>query len=169
MLTKVKLLNDKAVMPVRAHDSDSGYDIKMTGIKKIEGDVVFFETGISVEPPKGHYFQIVPRSSISKLPLSLANSVGIIDEHYRGEILIPVRVIHPEGGAGYSSMQTYASGLVKMFGSKPGSITAAANLILAKKPVLFQMILKKRLSSEFEEVQDLSDTVRGDGGFGSTD
>lgn len=148
MLTKVKLLNDEAEVPKRAHSTDSGYDIKMIGIDKIREDVVFFQTGVSIQPPEGHYFELVPRSSISKFPLALANSVGIIDEHYRGEIKIPVRILSLEGEQ---------------------SIRDVALHILAVKPVLFQMILRRRLDSDFEVVTEINDTVRGDGGFGSTD
>ena len=87
--SKIKLIDDRAKIPSRAHESDTGYDLKMIDVEKIQGDTIFFKTGISVEPPSGFYFEVYPRSSISKLPLSLSNSVGIIDSDYRGEIPNP--------------------------------------------------------------------------------
>jgi len=165
--TKVKLLDEAAVLPARAHESDTGYDLTFIGVHKISGDVVFFKTGLSLEPPTGYYFEVVPRSSISKLPLSMANSVGVIDEHYRGEVLVPVRVHHKYEGFN-SPSDSYAGGLVNIFGSRPQTITAVANLILKEKPKMFQAILRKRNNCDFV-VEEVSDTERGDGGFGSTD
>lgn len=168
MKAKVVRLDEKAEIPKRAHPSDTGWDVKIIGIEKIEGDVIFFKTGLSVEPPSGHYFEVVPRSSISKLPLELANSVGIIDEHYRGEILIPVRVTHGEMGTEPKNV-LYPNGIVKIFGLRPNTMTSVADVVLQKKPYLFQMILRKRLDCDFEQVETLSSTQRGAGGFGSTD
>jgi dUTPase len=166
--TKIKLLSDKAKVPARANPGDAGYDIAFIGVEKIEGDVIFFKTGVAVSPPTGYYFEIVPRSSISKLPLQLANSVGIIDEGYRGEILIPIRVMHPEMGTGDQRM-IKPSGIVNIFGAKPPTMNGVADIIIAKKPTLCQLILRKRLESDFVTVQSLDETIRGDGGFGSTD
>ena len=168
MKTRVKLLDDKAVLPRRAHESDTGYDLRLIGIDKIVGDVIFFKTGLAIQPPLGHYFEVVPRSSISKLPLELANSVGIIDEHYRGELIVAIRVTHQNMGQDHKNTQ-FPGGLVKILDGRPNSMYAVAQVILSKKPVLFQLILRERLSCEFEEATDLTDTERGDGGFGSTD
>tara|TARA_Y100001937_G_C7023310_1_gene286506 strand:+ start:174 stop:689 length:516 start_codon:yes stop_codon:yes gene_type:complete len=164
---KVKLLSEKAVLPSRAHKTDTGYDLKFTEVHKVSGDVIFFRTGISLQPSKGYYFEVVPRSSISKLPLSMANSIGIIDESYTGEIIIPVRVHH--GQMGFSPKSTsYPNGLVEAFGVRPQTMLSLAGLILEKKPCLFQAILRKRLSCDFQ-LEELDNTDRGDGGFGSTD
>lgn len=165
--TKVQLLDERAVVPARAHESDTGYDLTFIDIHKISGDVIFFRTGVSIEPPSGYYFEVVPRSSISKLPLSMANSIGVIDEHYRGEVLVPVRLHHKHEGFN-SPSDTYASGLVKIFGARPQTITAVANLILREKPRMFQAILRKRNNCDFV-VDEISETERGEGGFGSTD
>ena len=164
---KVKLLSENAALPNRAHKTDTGYDLKFTEIHKVSGDVIFFKTGVSLQPSKGYYFEVVPRSSISKLPLSMANSIGIIDENYTGEIIIPVRVHH--GQMGFSPKSTsYPNGLVEAFGVRPQTMLSLAGLILEKKPCLFQAILRKRLSCDFQ-IEELDNTDRGDGGFGSTD
>lgn len=164
---KVKLLSETAKVPTRAHETDTGWDLTFIGCEKIVGDVIFFKTGISLEPPKGHYFDVVPRSSISKLPLSMANSVGIIDESYRGEILVPVRILHPTMG-GEPNKTNFPNGIVQMFGFRPQTMQAVADLILKNSPKLFQAILRKRIDCDFVVENELEESQRGDGGFGST-
>ena len=165
---KLKKLTESAVVPTRAHDTDTGYDLTFTGMDKIVGDVIFFKTGLSLEPPKDHYFEIVPRSSISKLPLAMGNGIGIIDESYRGEILVAVRILHPELG-GEPNRLNFPNGIVSMFGFKPQTMGAVGDLILRNSPKLFQAILRKRLDCDFIMEEELQETARGDGGFGSTD
>ena len=127
-----------------------------------------FKTSISLQPPSGHYFEVVPRSSISKLPLEMANSVGVIDESYRGEILIPVRVTHPNMGTNPRSTP-FPGGIVKIFDFKPDTLFGVANLVLQKKPKMFQAVLKKRLDCKFSVISDLDTSDRDSGGFGSSD
>jgi len=165
--TKIKLLDEKAEVPTRAHDTDTGYDLKFIGVDKIVGDVIFFKTGIAVAPPSGYYFDVVPRSSISKLPLEMANSIGIIDESYRGEILVPIRVTHPLMGQD-ETRNSFPQGIVRIFGARPSSMDAVSKQILMNQPKLCQMILRKREDVDFQVVQDLDQTLREDGGFGST-
>ncbi len=166
--TKIKFLDERAETPKRSHESDTGYDLKFIGIDTIKGDTIFFRTGLAVQPPPGFYFEIVPRSSISKLPLQMANSVAVIDEHYRGEILVPIRVLHTSQGQDVGRAR-FPNGLVKIFDTKPQSLYDVAEQILRRKPRLVQMILRERLDAEFERALELGETVRGDGGFGSTD
>jgi dUTPase len=165
---KINLLSEKAKIPTRAHSSDSGYDLTLIDIKKIEGDVIYFGTGISVQPSSNYYLEVYPRSSISKLPLGLANSVGIIDNGYSGEIMVPVRVFHKMQGQLQNSETTIPMGIVEIFGTKVSSMRGVGQAILKHKPTLFQMIMRKKHSVEFE-VASLEETERGDGGFGSTD
>jgi len=164
---KIELLNEEAQVPSRAHKTDTGYDLTMIGVDKIVGDVIFFKTGISLQPSKGYYFEVVPRSSISKLPLSMANSIGVIDETYTGEVIIPVRVTHQSMGTEPVG-SIFPNGIVKIFGFRPQTMVALSNLILRNKPKLFQAILRKRNDCDFL-VESLNDTDRGEGGFGSTD
>ena len=165
---KVKKLDERAEMPKNYHETDTGYDLKFIDIHKISGDVIFFRTGLSVEPPKGYYFDIVPRSSISKTPLSMANSVGIIDWSYRGELIIPVRVHHTKMGM-ENKNEMFAGGIAEIFGKRPQSLASLARLILHEKPHMFQLVLRKKYKCNFVDVDDLSETERDSGGFGSTD
>jgi dUTP pyrophosphatase len=98
----------------------------------------------------------------------LANSVGIIDSSYRGELIVAIRVLHAEMGLSNERV-TYPSGMINALDARPASITEVANLILGKKPKIAQMILRKMIDTTFEEVEDVEETDRGAGGFGSTD
>jgi dUTP pyrophosphatase len=77
-----------AVCPSKTHISDSGYDLTVIKKLKCVGRVVYYDTCIKVEPNYGWYFDVVPRSSLSKTGYMLANSVGIIDRTYTGNIII---------------------------------------------------------------------------------
>ena len=89
----VKRLDPRAVIPTKAHATDAGFDVTVLYPTKRQGDVVWYGTGIAIEPPKGFYFQLYPRSSIAKTGYVLANSVGIIDPDYQGELLIAMRKV----------------------------------------------------------------------------
>jgi dUTP pyrophosphatase len=138
-MIKVLKLESAAVLPSRAHASDIGYDLTAINInKRLENGVILYGTGLSVSPPDGWYTEIVPRSSLSKTGHIIANSVGVIDPHYTGELLIAV---------------------IKIDVNSP-----PLELPFCK----FQLIIRKSETVEIEEVQSLSDTDRGSGGFGST-
>ncbi len=87
---EVQRLRDDAVLPQKTRISDSGYDLSLLYLKKQMGNVLLFGTGIVVSPPQGWYFDLIPRSSIVKRGYILANSVGVIDRSYRGEICVPL-------------------------------------------------------------------------------
>lgn len=127
----------------KQRDTDAGLDLNLVDVKKIVGDVVFFGTGIKVQPPPDYYFELAPRSSICKTQWILANSIGIIDQEYRGEIIVPLRYF------GHHSMQY-----------------AIDKLELPIKMV--QLILRKQPKFHLYEVEELDETSRGDRGFGSS-
>lgn len=140
-----KLL-DNAVPPTKVRASDVGYDLTLIRKVKTVVDVEFYGTGIAVAPPEGYYFQLVPRSSISKTNYSLANNVGIIDPTYRGEIIVALRR--------HSSSQDADSGVTSSSLELPSRIVQ----IIPTKLHHFDAIL----------VPSLSATSRDIGGFGST-
>lgn len=129
---------ENAVPPFKTRASDSGYDLTLIDIYKTIGDVVFYRTGIKVKPPYGFYFDLVPRSSISKTGYILTNSIGIIDQSYVGEIIVPLRKIDKD----------------------------APEIELPAR--LCQIIPRRIIHFQFEQVVDLEDTSRQAGGFGST-
>lgn len=83
MTIKFKRLNDKAVMPVRAHKNDAGFDLTSTSVTTEVSEcgqlVLVYHTGIAVEIPDGYFGMFVCRSSISKKSLTLCNAVGTVD------------------------------------------------------------------------------------------
>jgi dUTP pyrophosphatase len=138
MKVKIKKLHPNAVIPKYAKPGDAGLDL--TAISESWNEFnsqVTYGTGIAVEIPEGHVGLIFPRSSISKTTLMLANSVGVIDSGYRGEIMFKFNYLE--------------KGMIYDVGDRVG-----------------QLIIIPYPSVEFEEVDDLSSTERGDGGFGST-
>jgi len=136
--TKIEKIKECAVIPSRAHEDDVGLDLTVIDIIKQDGQVTFYGTGIKIAPPIGFYYEIVPRSSISKTGYMLANSVGIIDPSYRGEIIVALRRVD----------------------------FSTPNLHLPCK--IAQLVLRELYISDINVVDSLDDTIRGDGGFGST-
>ena len=77
-----------AISPSKERVSDSGYDLVLLEKIKTVGKVEFYDTGIKIKPNFGYYFILAPRSSISKTGYMLANSIGIIDRTYIGNIIV---------------------------------------------------------------------------------
>lgn len=97
-LIKVYVVNENAVIPSKAHASDIGYDLVIIDkIKDLTSNTALYETGIKMIPPPGYYLEIHPRSSISKTGYMLANSTGIIDPGYTGNLLVALTKIDPAG------------------------------------------------------------------------
>lgn len=137
----VKKLNENAVIPKYAHSSDAGCD--MVAVSKIETEnYIEYGTGLAFQissfESSDWYFEIFPRSSLSNYDLILANSVGVVDNAYRGEVKFRFK-------------KTKESGKFYEVGERIG-----------------QMILKKRPKIEFVEVDELSNTERKSGGYGSS-
>jgi dUTP pyrophosphatase len=142
---KFRKLVPEAVTPQYAQNGDAGLDLTATSFRRTE-TFMEYGTGIAVEIPDGHVGLLFPRSSITKAlsGVSLKNSVGVIDSNYRGEIL--ARFEYP------TRPDDVWINHVPKVGDK------IAQLIILPYPKVY-----------FEEVQELSDSNRGDGGFGSTD
>lgn len=136
---KVKLLNENC-MPMRTHRWDAGWDLKATEAVVIPaGETRKINTGVIIEIPPRHCGMVVPRSSLgTKHNITLANTVGIIDTEYRGEIMV---FLTNNGTKDYE---------VKM-GDR-----------------FCQLVIIAINSSELMEVDRVSETERGSGGFGST-
>lgn len=145
MKLKVKKLVPDAVLPSYATDGSNGLDFTATGVVYRE-DIIEVRTGIAVEIPEGHVGLLFPRSSITKKNFVLANSVGVIDSDYRGEINFNFRIVPESNAAGmFKYNKAYKQG------------ERVGQLVIVEIPKM-----------EVVEVKDLSDTVRGTGGYGST-
>lgn len=87
-----KKLSDKAIMPTKVHDGDVGFD--MVAVSKEEADqYISYKTDIAIDLPEGYCALLFPRSSVSKYDLSLCNSIGLIDQSYKGNIEFRYRKI----------------------------------------------------------------------------
>lgn len=148
MKIKIKRLSTTAILPTRGSDQAAGYDLYADAKMKIPGmqnlmipphTSTLIPTGISIEVPDGYFGAIYARSGLaSKQGLRPANCVGVIDSDYRGEVLVALR-----------------------------NDTNQPQMIEWNERVA-QLIIQKYEHIEFEEVSDLTDTARGEGGFGST-
>lgn len=135
---KCMIRDPAAVVPKRAHVTDAGFDLTVIKALKKVGDTTFYDTGIAVVPDDGFYCKIYPRSSISKTGYIMANSTGIIDCDYRGNLIIAL-----------TKIDKYAPDL-----ELPCRIA--------------QLIPEKMIYGSMQVVDELDKTQRGEGGFGST-
>lgn len=142
MKINMKKLTETAIMPERGSAYAAGYDLFVDTNENIEilpHQTAMLPTGLALEIPEGYFGGIFARSGLaSKESLRPANCVGVVDADYRGEVRV---ALHND------------SDMVR---------------VIAPKQKIAQLVIVPFLSVEFEEVENLSDTVRGAGGFGST-
>ncbi len=142
MIVKIKKLNENAKMPTYGSPYSAGADLYAC----IENDItiepnktVLVKTGLSMELSEGYVALIYARSGLAtKKGLAPANKVGVVDCDYRGEIMV---ALHNHS-------------------TEPQTVS--------KNERIAQMVITPYITAEFEEATELSDTVRGVGGFGST-
>jgi dUTP pyrophosphatase len=159
MKIKMKKFSSNAVLPKYSNPGDAGLDLVCTNVHFSPDGYVEYDTSIGVEIPEGYVGLIFPRSSMSKFPTRLANSVGVIDSGYRGSIKVRMRpdlfkdnLVHEKAEDG-----TVHAGF--WIGSR--SYYKEGDKIAQLVVVPYAMV-------EIEEVQELSTTARDTGGFGST-
>lgn len=148
MEVKVKKLSNDAVIPSFAKEGDAAMDLTAISVdinESIARTTVLYGTGLAMEIPTGWAGFIFPRSSVYKTSLRLSNSVGVIDSGYRGEIMLNFTVIHNP-----LQPNTWKSNIYQI-GDRVGQI--------AFFPIH---------NIQMTEVQDLEESDRGIGGFGST-
>lgn len=150
---RVKRLSDRAYMPTYAHEGDAGMDFYLPEDIKIPTSArsVKVPLGIAMEIPKGYYLAIMLRSSTGlKSTLRLSNSYGVVDSGYRGEISLILDNICKE--VPYGALGFLSVGCVEY---KRGDRIA-------------QGIIMKHPTVSLEEVEEISESDRGKGGFGSS-
>lgn len=159
MKLKVKRLVEHALLPVKAYPDDTGYDVFATS-RTFSDDYRFVEygTGLSVEPEEGWGIKLRPRSSISKYDLVMCNSVATIDHSYRGEIKIRFRII-----PSYLTILDRGRAILDL-----AELQEYYAKIYDIGERIAQMIPEKIESIEVEEVEEITTSIRGSGGFGST-
>ncbi len=145
MKVRIKKLHKDAKIPTRAHITDAALDLTCTDITiDWAKQEVVCHTGLAFEIPVGHAGLVYPRSSICNKPLVLHNSVGVIDSGYRGEVTVKFLITNPR-----DFLQSQGAGYI--IGDK------VAQIMIVPYPEI-----------EFEEAEELSDSDRGIGGYGST-
>ena len=153
---KIKRLSETAQLPTKAHDSDAAFDLyadiqetyipfgktfeeSEKGIKVMPGQTVKVSSGVAMEIPEWYWGAVYARSGLAtKQGLRPANCVGVIDSHYRGPIIV---AIHNDS----NNVQ-----------------------IIHHGDRIAQFMLAPVIEASFEEVSELSDSDRGEGGFGSS-
>lgn len=139
-----KTINEFYSRYEKTHSSDSGLDIKFPETLKIPPKALGFTIHLGIEcemiDQQGNNipYMLVPRSSIGKTPIIMANSIGIIDKTYRGELMAKVHNLSDQ------------------------------EFVIKKGEKLFQIVQPSLNSFDYKLVTKLSDTKRGKGGFGST-
>lgn len=138
------IAESNGVLPTKAHSTDAGYDLTATRITQEVDEagkiILVYHTDIAVELPENTVGLIFMRSSVSKRSLTLTNAVGVLDESYRGEIIVKFKVT-----------------------------TDALPRIYTVGEKIAQLVVVPYLNLDPVFVDELSETDRGDGGFGSTD
>ena len=132
-------------------------DQKLWRVKFIE-----YRTGLAIEPPTGYHMEIVARSSVSKYDLILANCTGIADNGYRGEYKMRFRILPLVSKTFAGKDKEEALKNIKEY-IKTNNIS-----LFVKGDKAGQLLLTKTEDAPVVEVEELTDTSRGSGGFGST-
>ena len=146
MQIKFQKFCPEAKAPVRATDGSAGYDLFAVQVDYLPLCLLLCHSGIAVEIPRGYVGLLFPRSSIVKIEQRMSNAVGVIDSDYRGEItgVFDIRSTYSEDG--FPRTPTVY---------RPGE--RFAQLVIVPIPDV-----------EYIEVEELSETERGAGGYGST-
>jgi dUTP pyrophosphatase len=138
---KIRRLDADLPLPGYAHQGDAGLDLFAAADTTLApGARALIPTGIAIALPDGYAGFVQPRSGLAiKAGLSLVNTPGLIDAHYRGEIKVIAINLDPE-----------------------------APIVIARGDKIAQLVIQQVVRAEVVEVDELDATVRGEGGFGST-
>jgi dUTP pyrophosphatase len=137
----LKRLDPSLPLPRYAHDGDAGLDLYAAeGVDILPGQRVLVPTGIAAAIPEGYAGFVQPRSGLAlRSGLSLVNTPGLIDSHYRGEIKVIAINLDPH-----------------------------TTISIAHGDKIAQLVIQQVERVDIAEVDELDETVRGEGGFGST-
>jgi dUTP pyrophosphatase len=138
---KFKKKDESSKLPYKGSLNAACYDVYAHSVKVERPNKIVVGLGFSTEIPPGFKGVIVPRSSIAKTNWFLANSIGVIDSDYRGEWMMVLKTLESV-----------------VYDALPFAINDRCA----------QIYFEKVNDVEFEEVDELTDTIRGEGGFGST-
>lgn len=140
MKLRIKKINEKAVIPCYAHPGDAGMDLfAVERVVISPGESALIPTGLIIQLPEGTEAQVRPRSGLAlKHLVTVLNSPGTIDHGYRGEVKV-ILINHGK-----------------------------ESFVVEEGMKIAQMVIQPVLTVDIEQVDELSETSRGAGGFGST-
>ena len=153
MIIKIKRTHPNSVIPHYAKNGDAGLDLTAISKEYDEYANAVYKTGLAIEIPENYVGLIFPRSSNSKTDQYLTNSVGVIDSGYRGELMVKYKNV------GINSLET----LEDLF---TGKVEFKHEHKIGDR--IGQLYLEEIIPINFVEVEELSNTERGTGGFGSS-
>lgn len=153
MEIKIKKLSDKGILPTYSKHGDAGMDLTATSKSYDEHGNVVYGTSLAFEIPEGFVGLLFPRSSNTKKDLTLGNSVGVLDSGYRGEVFFKFKPL------AYKAEST-------MLEINEVSLDFPQDYEVGDR--IGQIIVIPHPKVTFVEVDELSSTDRGNGGFGSS-
>lgn len=145
-------LTDEAPLPAHAKPGDAGMDLtSRETVTLMPGETRTVGTGVAMEIPEGYVGLVFPRSGLGTKGINLSNCVGIIDSSYRGEIKAPLHNNHPP---------------VRVH----GKVVQATHemMTIERGDRVCQIVIVPFATCECVEADELSETERGDTGFGSS-
>lgn len=150
IILKIKKVHPDAVVPHYAKPGDAGMDLTAVSAEFKNPRKIKVDFGLQMEIPEGYMGLIFPRSSIQKTFCRLSNSVGVIDAGYRGNVMAFFDVLDVAGDM------------------SDAEALAAAEKIYAPGMRCAQLIIMPFPHVDVVETDGLSETTRGEGGFGSS-
>jgi dUTP pyrophosphatase len=169
MRVQIKKMVPEAVIPKYMKEDDSGMDLVAVSKKFDEDGNVVYGTGLAMAIPKDHMGLIFPRSSNAKKDLILSNSIGVIDPGYRGEVFLKFK---PSGyfAADWDSpnADVEADDFDYVCFGKEDVEDDDQVAVYSIGDRVGQIIIVPRPFIEWEETEELSETARGAGGYGSS-
>lgn len=177
MKVKIKKLHEDAVIPQYAHSTDAGMDIVAVRKWTDNDGNICYGSGLAFDVPEGYVMLIFPRSSVSKYDLTLANSVGVLDSGYHGELIFKFKpslgVCGTDEGEGDDEEWSLDDDDTVI--AIPGITPYIPNYIMSWDESVYdvgdkigQIIILPYPKIEFDEVEELGESERGTDGFGST-
>lgn len=160
---KIRKVHPDATIPTYAHPGDAGMDVTAVLIN-VTDDYIEYDTGLQFQLPPGYVMLIFPRSSNSKKDLLLANSVGVLDSGYTGNLKLRYKLNYRIEQLGTNHTLDRSAFEVNI---------SPTNILISNKYYnigdrVGQIMIIPYPEINFIETENFEDTERGSGGFGST-
>lgn len=174
---RIRKVKEEAVLPTKAHPSDAGFDIYAAeDVVIVPGSTLMIDTGVAIELPEGYEAQIRPRSGVTA-KTKIRVQLGTIDAGYRGEIRVITDNISEDLGDVPEDYEMFVAKGIN--GSSRYDLSDMATDIdypylphgtyfIRKGDRIAQLVIQKLPEVMLIESDEINETMRGSGGFGST-